>query len=119
MCSSDQQDYIIDSELAYDSWRILAAQHNSRSELKTQTLQKEFAAVKMTETECQPYIDRVKKMASKLKLCGDKILDSDIAYTLLSGPGPKYGSLVVTLTNMATKDNPLKLGKVTESILTE
>ena len=58
-------------------------------------------------------------MASKLKSCGDKILDSDIDYTLLSGLGPKYGSLVVTLTNMPTKDNPLELGKVTESILTE
>ena len=33
-CSPDQQDYIIDSELAYDSWKILATQHNSSSLIK-------------------------------------------------------------------------------------
>lgn len=118
-CSPEQQQYIIDSELAYDSWKILAAQHNSRSELKTQSLRKEFAAVRMTEPDCQQYIDRVKKMASQLKAYGDKIKDSYVAFSLLSGLGPKYGSLVVTLTNMATENNPLQLGRVTESILTE
>ena len=118
-CSPEQQQYIIDSELAFDSWNILASQHNSKSELKTLSLRKEFSAVRMTEPDCQQYIDKVKKMASQLKAYGDRIKDSDVAFTLLSGLGPQFGSLVVTLTNMATPDRPLELGRVTESILTE
>ena len=30
-CSPEQQQYIIDSELAFDSWNILASQHNCKS----------------------------------------------------------------------------------------
>ena len=60
-CSPEQQQYIIDSELAFDSWNILASQHNSKSELKTLSLRKEFSAVRMTEPDCQQYIDKVKR----------------------------------------------------------
>lgn len=73
----------------------------------------------MTEKECQVYIDRVKKLVSQLKAAGDRVKESDVAYTILTGLGERYGSLVTTLTNIISAENPLTVPKVTEAILTE
>ena len=45
--------------------------------------------------------------------------ESDVAYTILTGLGEKYSSLVTTLTNMITPEKPLTITRVTEAILTE
>lgn len=73
----------------------------------------------MTESECQAYIDRVKKIVSQLKAGGENTKESDVAYTILTGLGERYSSLVTTLTNMITPEKPLTVKRVTEAILTE
>lgn len=45
--------------------------------------------------------------------------ESYVAYTILTGLGERYGSLVTTLTNMISPENPLTVPWVTEAILTE
>ena len=73
----------------------------------------------MTETECQAYIDRVKKTVSQLKASGDSVKDPDVTYTILTGLEEQCSSLVTTLTNMITPEKPLTITWVTEAILTE
>ncbi|MCW2783452.1 MAG: RNA-dependent polymerase [Marmoricola sp.] len=118
-CSPDQQELILDSETAHASWEILKNEYARKGELKKQRLKKEFASVKMTEPKCAEYINKVRKLVSELKGCGETLSDPDIAYTTLMGLGDKFSSLVVTLTNMATETSPLSFSRVVESILTE
>lgn len=73
----------------------------------------------MTESDCQTYIERVKRIVSQLKAGGETTKDSDVAYTILAGLGEKYSSLVTTLTNMITPDKALTVSRVMEAILTE
>lgn len=118
-CNPDQQELILDSETAFDSWKILKDEYARKGEIMVQRLRKEFASVRMTESKCGEYVNRVRKLVSELKACGVAVKDTDVAYTLLMGLPDKYSSLVVTLTNMATEAAPLKLSRVVESVLTE
>ena len=38
-----------------------------------------------SDSRCQAYIDRVKKVVSQLKTCGDPVRDSDVAFPILTG----------------------------------
>jgi len=118
-CEADVQDIIIDSEHAHESWTLLQNEYCKKGELKVRRLKKEFSSVSMTESSCGEYMKRVRKIVSELKECGEKIKDEDVAYTILLGFGEKYSLLVVTLTNMATLENPLSIARVSEQILTE
>lgn len=89
------------------------------SELTTIRLRKEFAGLTMTEKEVGEYLKRAKKLVSELKACGDVVKSVDIAYTVLMGLGTDYGALITTLTNMASKDNPLDMDRVEEAIISE
>lgn len=119
-CAPDQQELILDLENAYNSWKILKDEYAKKGELKVQRLKKEFASVSMTEATCSEYINRVRRLVSELKACGQTMVDADVAYTMLIGlTDERYSSLVVTLTNTITETNPLTTSRVVESILTE
>ena len=118
-CEADVQDIINDSEHAHESWTLLQNKYCKKGELKVRRLKKEFSLVSMTESSCGEYMKRVRRIVSELKECGEKIKDEDVAYTILLGLREKYSPLVVTLTNMATPENPLSMARVSEQILTE
>ncbi|RPB23957.1 hypothetical protein L211DRAFT_197828 [Terfezia boudieri ATCC MYA-4762] len=56
-CSPERQELIIDSETAYESWKILKDKYSRRNEIVTQRLKKEFASAKMTEEDVSEYIE--------------------------------------------------------------
>ena len=58
-------------------------------------------------------------MAEELRECGEKAKDEDLAFTVLLGLGERFSPLVVTLTNMSSKETPLLLNRVCEQVLTE
>jgi len=62
-CTPECQELILDSETAYDSWKILKDKYSSKNEVVAQRLQKDFASAKMTEKDVGEYIDRVKRLS--------------------------------------------------------
>ncbi|MCU1500499.1 MAG: uncharacterized protein JWM47_4452, partial [Acidimicrobiales bacterium] len=118
-CTPEQQEIILDATTAYEQFQLLKNTHATKSELKTRRLWKEFNGTTMGDKPVSTFVKRVKKVVSELRSYGEKVKDEDIAYTMLMGLPEKYSSLVITLTNMTTKESPLVLVRVIESMQTE
>lgn len=111
-CVVQQQDLIIDVDIAKVTWERLRASHESRDPTRVQILWNTFHSISMENKESiADYTGRVKSAARQIQAAGETVSESQMVNRTIQGLPSSYGPLkssLAVLDNL-TKDSLTKI----------